>query len=126
MLLAERPWVICVVDDNTSVRNGLTRLMRACGFLVRAFSSADSFLAGVDKRDQICVLIDISMPRVTGLQLQAQMKELDLRFPVIAFSARDDDEVRTTALALGARQFLRKPVDERELLEAIAGVTGQG
>jgi len=122
--LAEQAWSIFIVDDDDSVRKGLSRLMRTAGFEVKAFATADSFFEECGTAMRTCVLLDITMPRMSGLQIQARLKEKGIDLPVIAISARDDDETRTTARRLGARFFLRKPVDDRALLDAIAWVTG--
>jgi FixJ family two-component response regulator len=68
--------------------------------------------------------MDITMPRMSGLQLQKRLKEKGIDLPVIAISGRDDDDARHTARTLGARLLLRKPVDDQALLDAIAWVTG--
>jgi FixJ family two-component response regulator len=116
--------VVYIVDDDDSVRTGLSRLMRASGLEGRAFPSADAFLEAVRATPAACVLLDITMPRVTGLQVQARLKEKGIDLPVIAVSARDDDETRAMARDLGALFFFRKPVDDRALLDAIGWVTG--
>src|SRR6185436_13003457 len=122
--LAGEAWTIFIVDDDDSVRKGLTRLMRAAGFEVKAFATAETFFEECGKAMRACVLLDITMPRMSGLQIQSRLKEKGIDLPVIAVSARDDDETRSTARKLGARFFLRKPVDDRALLDAIAWVTG--
>lgn len=118
-----QPWLICIVDDDDSFRKGLARLMRASGFEVLAYSSAEAFLGAARNGSRICVLMDITMPGMSGLQLQARLNQRGIRLPIIAVSARDDDDTRSSARALGARFFLCKPVDERALLDAIAWVT---
>ena len=122
--LAEEAWRIFIVDDDDSVRRGLSRLMRVAGFEVRAFATAESFFAECATAARTCVLMDITMPQMSGLQVQARLKEMGVDLPVIAISARDDEETRSSARALGARFFLRKPMDDRALLDAIAWVTG--
>jgi FixJ family two-component response regulator len=116
--------VVYIVDDDASVRKGLARLMRAAGFEPRVFETADEFMRDVREGSSGCVLLDISMPRVTGLQVQACLKQKGIDLPVIAVSARDDEETRRIARAQGAEFFLRKPVDDQALLDAIAWVTG--
>lgn len=116
--------VVYIVDDDDSVRKGLSRLMGAAGFKPRAFASPEAFLKEVRVDSSGCVLLDITMPSLTGLQVQARLNEKGINLPVIAVSARDDDETRTMARALGAKFFLRKPVDDRALLDAIDWVIG--
>jgi len=118
--------VLCIVDDDDSFRRGLSRLARASGYEVRAYASAEAFLKEARAGENVCVLMDINMPRMSGLQLQAQLKARNIDLPIIAVSARDDEETRQTARKLGARFFLCKPVDDRALLDAIHWVTGDG
>ena len=113
-----RPTVF-VVDDDESVRNSLGRLMRAEGFKVRLFESPERFLAEVTSMPSACVLLDLTLPRINGLEVQRRLNERGIRLPVIAVSARDDDATRREARQLGARLFLRKPVDDRTLIDAI-------
>ena len=118
-----QPWLICIVDDDASVRRGFSRLLRSAGFEFRAYGDADGFLAALPGGNRVCILLDIAMPRMSGPELQARLKERGIRFPVIAISAHDDDVARSTARMLGASRFLRKPVDDEALLDAIAQVT---
>lgn len=118
--------VIYIVDDDPSVRRGLVRLMRSAGFEPSVFESGEDFLAGVLPDRRGCVLLDITMPRITGLQVQACLNQKKIDLPVIAVSARDDDDTRRLARAQGARFFLRKPVDDQALLDAIEWVTASG
>jgi FixJ family two-component response regulator len=118
------PFRVYLVDDDMSVRTGLTRLMRVSGFEVTAFDSPEKFLAEVCPEWNGCVLLDMTLPRVTGLQVQERLRDMGIRMPVIAMSARDDSGVREAARALGVRFFLHKPVDDQALLDAISWVTG--
>ena len=125
VMLTEGSWMIYIVDDDDSVRKSLSRLMRTCGFDVKVFATGDTFLAECTAAAaHTCVLMDITMPRMSGLQVQSELKERGIDLPIIAISARDDEDTRTMARKLGARFFLRKPVDDRALLDAIAWVTG--
>ena len=114
---------VFIVDDDDSVRVGLSRLMRASGLESRAFATPEEFLETVTKASRGCVLLDITMPHITGPQVQVRLRALGIDLPVIAVSARDSDEARTLAQALGARFFLRKPVDDNALLDAISWVS---
>jgi FixJ family two-component response regulator len=115
MVKAEADLVVYVVDDDASVRSGLARLMRSAGLRTITFDGGEAF-----------VVLDISMPCLDGLQLQARLAQAAVGIPMIALSARDDDETRRLARVLGARFFLRKPVDDQALLDAIDWVTGSG
>lgn len=116
--------LVYIVDDDESVRRALSRLMRAAGIDARGFASPREFLDEVRAEPFACVLLDITMPGTTGLEVQARLKEKGIDLPIIAVSARDDDETRAKARELGAKFFLRKPVDDRALLDAIAWVSG--
>jgi FixJ family two-component response regulator len=111
--------MIYIVDDEESVRKGLSRLMRSAGMPCRDFASAEQFLEEMDPQQEGCVLLDITMPRLTGLQLQEELKKRKINLPIIAVSARDDADTSSRARQLGARFFLRKPVDDQALLDAI-------
>lgn len=120
---AQKSCVVYIVDDDDSVRKAVGRLMRASGFEVREFASAEQFLGAVSDTRAACVLLDITMPGVTGLQVQQRLKQRGIDWPVIAVSAREDEETRQASRDLGAQFFLRKPVDAQALLDAIAWVT---
>ena len=115
--------VVYVVDDDDSVRTSIARLLRVSGFHVRAYASAPEFLDDVGPDSRGCVLLDVTMPHMSGLQAQATLRDRGIALPVIAISARETYQVRETAKALGARFFLHKPVDDQALLDAIAWVT---
>ncbi len=115
--------VVYIVDDDDSVRKGLSRLMQSAGLKSQDFSSAEQFLAEVDIHVDGCILLDITMPRMTGLQLQVELKKRGVDMPVIAVSARDDASTRDMARELGASFFFRKPVDDQALLDAIKWVS---
>jgi len=113
---------VSIVDDDDSVRKGLSRLMRSAGIESHAYDSPEGFLAEVHNEDHACILMDITMPRMNGLELSARLREKGITLPVIAISARDDDDTRQLAHDLGVRFFLRKPVDDQALLDAISWV----
>jgi len=111
--------MIYVVDDDVSVRTNLARLMRSAGLPSQAYASAEDFLAAADKLQPGCLLLDITLPGRSGLQLQAELNRRHVNLPVIAVSARDDADTRDLARQLGARYFFRKPVDAQALIDAI-------
>lgn len=116
------PCVVYIVDDDDLVRRGLERLMRAGGFRPKGYATPDLFLREVGSECPACVLLDMTMPRMSGLQVQEQLRSRGISMPVIAVSARDDDETRRSARALDARFFFCKPVDDQALLDAIAWI----
>jgi FixJ family two-component response regulator len=120
--LKSEPLHVHIVDDDESVRKGLLRLMRSAGIESHAYESPERFLAEVHNEGHACILMDITMPGMNGLELGARLREKGITLPVIAISARDDDDTRHLARDLGVRFFLRKPVDDQALLDAIAWV----
>ena len=117
-----RPQVVYIVEDDDDVRGGFSRLVRSAGLEARPYESAEAFLDEVRNAPHACVLLDITMPRLTGPQVQARLHDRRITLPVITVSARDDDETRAWARVLGARMFLRKPVDDQALIDAISWV----
>jgi FixJ family two-component response regulator len=117
----ERP-LVCVVDDDESVRESLPDLLNEFGYSVRTFSSALEFLAS-DALDQTrCLLLDITMPVMTGIELQTELKRQDKRIPIIFISATRDDALRARVIELGAAACLTKPFSDTALLEALRSV----
>jgi FixJ family two-component response regulator len=114
------PYVVYIVDDDELVRKGLARLVRSGGFNPKGYESPERFLDEIEPNTRACVLLDITMPRMSGLQVQERLKARGSTLNIIVVSARDDDESRRRARQLGARCFFRKPVDDRALLDAIA------
>ena len=114
---------VYIVDDDESVRTALSRLMRSAGIESRAYGRSERFLAEVSNDGHACILMDITMPRMNGMELVVQLKNKGIAIPVIAISARDDDETRQLAQDLGVRFFMRKPVDDQALIDAINWVT---
>jgi len=115
--------VVYILDDDESVRCGFARLVRSAGMEARPYEAAEHFLAEVTNDKRACILLDITMPRMTGMQVQERLNAKGISLPVITISARDDEHTRATARGLGARMFLRKPVDDQALLDAISWVT---
>lgn len=115
---ARRP-IVFVVEDDESVRRSLGRLIRSEGFEVRLFDSSERFLEEVTLTPGACVVLDITMPRISGLDVQNRLNERGIRMPVIIVSARDDDATRREAKQSGAKFYFRKPVDDRTLIDAI-------
>ena len=110
---------VYIVDDDESVRTALARLMRSAGIRSRTYESSERFLAEVRNEGNACILMDITMPNMNGMELVSQLKKRGIEYPVIALSARDDNEARQLAQGLGVRFFMRKPVDDQALIDAI-------
>jgi FixJ family two-component response regulator len=110
---------VCVVDDDTSVREALGGLLRAAGFAVEAFASAQEFLARPPSDLPGCLVLDVRLPGLSGLDLQQRMAELNIEMPIVFITGHGDVPTSVRAMKAGAVEFLTKPFGERELLDAI-------
>jgi FixJ family two-component response regulator len=110
---------IFVVDDDESVLRALGRLLESRGFKVRLFSTAADFLKTTGSQDQACVISDIWMDGISGLDIPQKMRAAGCSWPVIFITARDTDEARQQAKMGGAAGYFRKPIDTEALLDAI-------
>ncbi|MCW5773860.1 MAG: response regulator transcription factor [Rhodospirillaceae bacterium] len=111
---------VFVVDDDEAVRQGLGALLRAKGYGVEAFASADEFLAAMPSSRPACLLVDIRMPGMSGLELQREMKRRDAALPVVVVTGHGDVPAAVAALKAGAVDFLEKPFDADALLAAVS------
>ena len=116
--------VVYIVDDDEGVRDGFARLLRSAGMEPRLYACAEHFLDEVVDAPGTCVLLDNTMPRLTGPDVLARLQSRGIALPVITISAHDDEQRRAWARDLGARMFLHKPVDDQALLDAILWVMG--
>jgi FixJ family two-component response regulator len=114
-----QPRLVFVVDDDSSARNGLTRLLRTAGHDVRAFASAEEFLDAFDPEISGCLVLDSRMPGMSGQEFQAELAARGAGLPIIIVSADADLDSRRAARRLNAAAFFRKPVDGSALLDAI-------
>jgi FixJ family two-component response regulator len=108
-----------VIDDDASIRRSLSRRLKLAMWQVRAFESAEAFLADLDSLAPGCLVLDIRLGGMSGLDLLAHMKVTRPSWPIIAMSGSNSDNVETEALRLGARAFLHKPFAPQELIDAI-------
>jgi FixJ family two-component response regulator len=111
--------LISVVDDDESIRRTTTRLIESFGFRAAAFESAEGFLKSSQLHDTSCLIVDVRMPGMDGLQLQSQLAAAGCRIPIIFVTAYDDKESRRRAMQAGAVAFLGKPFSDEQLLQAI-------
>ena len=111
--------LISVIDDDESVRRTTTRLIDSFGFRAAAFESAENFLGSGHLNDTSCLIADVQMPGMNGLQLQSQLAASDCRIPIIFMTAYDDKESRRRAMQAGAVAFLGKPFSDEQLLQTI-------
>jgi two-component system response regulator FixJ len=110
---------VFVVDDDTAVRQGLRFMLRAAGYSVEAFPSARSFLEDYDPRRGGCLLLDVQMPQMTGLELQQRLNVRGWRIPVIFITGHGSVPLAIAAMKAGAFDFIEKPLREDTLLESI-------
>jgi FixJ family two-component response regulator len=121
------PPLIAVVDDDESIRKALTRLLRSANLGGLAFPSARAFLEAFDALTIDCIVLDLQMPDMTGLDLQRHLNALrrERPVPVIIITAHDEPGSRERCLAAGASAYLRKPVESSVLLAIISEATGR-
>jgi FixJ family two-component response regulator len=108
--LTEIP-LISIVDDDPFFRGALEQLVRSYGFAARTFESAESYLQSSWMKQTRCLIADVQMPNMTGLELQERLSHLGLDTPIIFITAYPDEAVRTKAMKAGAVDFLHKPLD---------------
>jgi FixJ family two-component response regulator len=118
--MTEAPATIFLVDDDDSVLRGLGRLLRAAGYATKPFASPAEFLAQLPKDTPGCAVLDLRMPGLDGLELQQAMARNGCHLPVIFISGHGDVPASVKAVKAGAVDFLLKPFDEQQLLEAIS------
>jgi FixJ family two-component response regulator len=110
---------IAIVDDDELMRDALQNLLKEAGFAVRTFASAEEFLESGEQHHSSCLVADISMSGMSGLELQAKLYAEQIRIPIIFVTAHGDDPVRMEASDGGAVGFLAKPFDDELFLEMV-------
>jgi FixJ family two-component response regulator len=108
-----------VVDDDESVRESLPDLLKEFGFAARTFSSAQEFLSSGCVDEASCLILDVSMPGMSGPELQEELKRRGKKIPIIFITGRKDEAIRAQVLRQGAAAFLLKPFGDEALLSAI-------
>jgi FixJ family two-component response regulator len=117
---------VAVVDDEESVRKALKRLLRAAGLEAESYATGQEFLEQAATREPDCVVLDLHMPVMSGSQVLAQIRKMPRRPPVVVITAHDVPEKREECLAAGACAYLRKPLEDRLLLNAISAALRTG
>lgn len=115
--------LVYIVDDDESVLKALKMLFVSANIEVIAFGSAQGFLESTIREENACLISDISMKGITGLELQKRLNERGIKIPVIFLTAFDSSESRKQATEGGASAFFRKPVDDQALLDAVKWAT---
>jgi FixJ family two-component response regulator len=111
--------LIAVIDDDESVRTALQELLKSAGLPARSFASAEEFLKSGQQRQTGCLIADIRMPGMSGLEMQAKLNADHCRIPTIFITAHGDEKMRMQALRAGAVEFLSKPFDDKVLLDSV-------
>ena len=117
--LSESKAIVFVVDDDPSVREGLERLLKASRWKVETFASAQEFLAHRKENIPSCLVLDVELPGLSGLDLQKQIMEANREIPIVFITGHKDVPTSVRAMKAGAVEFLVKPFSEEDLLEAI-------
>ena len=119
MAIQGRAKRVAIVDDDELMRNALQGMLRSVGLQSQAFASAEEFLKSGQQHETACLIADIRMPGMSGLELQAQLNAEHCRIPTIFITAHGDTKMRMQALRAGAVEFLAKPFDDEVLLESV-------
>ena len=117
--MSEQLPIVFLIDDDAAVLTGLSRILRAKGFFVMPFSSPQAFKAQFDPNVSGCIVLDLAMPEVNGLQLQKQLADIDCNLPIIFLTGHGDIPSSVRAMQQGAMEFLTKPADKDVLVNAI-------
>lgn len=115
---------VAIVDDDASTRTALTRLLRSHGIDCRNYPSARTFLTALASEQPYCLVVDVHMPGMTGLDLQRELLRLGVHVPTIVITAVEDERIAASARSLGAAAFLTKPLTGEALIAAIDASAG--
>lgn len=118
--------VVYLVDDDDAVRDSLRMLMRSAGFDARTFANADEFLTGFDGCQRGCLVLDVRMPGMSGLDVQTLLRQRGNDLPVVFISGHGDIPVAVSAVKQGAVDFLQKPFSDQDLLDCVRRALEQG
>jgi FixJ family two-component response regulator len=111
--------IIAIVDDDAPLREALSSVMKAAGFLTGTFGSAEEFLDSGNQNDTACLILDVRLPGISGIELQRRLQDAKSQIPVIFVTAHGDASLRDLLLKAGAAGFLNKPVRSDALLKEI-------
>ena len=118
--------MVAIVDDDELMRGAVQGLLKEAGLPARAFASAEEFLDSGAQHLSSCLIADIRMPGMSGLELQARLNAEHIRIPIIFMTAHSDERIRMQALRSGAVEFLAKPFDDDVLLETVRAALKHG
>lgn len=123
--MPQESFTVYVVDDDESIRRALKRLLRAVGYHAVTFNSAEDFMDITSGRGEGCLVLDIRLPGMTGLDLQSKLTSLGAKYAVIFMTAYDNPQWQERAKKAGAVAYLRKPFHDQSLLDAIQLASGK-
>jgi FixJ family two-component response regulator len=112
---------IAVVDDDLSVRRALERLLRASGFDTAVFATGQEFLFFLEDQRPDCLVLDLHMPGMNGLEVQRRLRQVGIDLPVVVITGHDEPQTRAQCLSAGAARYLCKPLNDEALIAAIQG-----
>jgi FixJ family two-component response regulator len=119
MAIQKKTDLVAIVDDDDLMRSALQGMLKSVGLLSQAFASAEEFLKSGQQHETACLIADIRMPGMSGLELQAKLNAEHCRIPTIFITAHGDTKMRLQALRAGAVEFLAKPFDDDALLGSV-------
>jgi FixJ family two-component response regulator len=119
MVIQRKAKMVAIVDDDELMRSALQGMLKSVGLPSKAFASAEDFLKSGQQHETACLIADIRMPGMSGLELQAQLNAAHCRIPTIFITAHGDTKMRMQALRAGAVEFLAKPFDDEVLLDSV-------
>ena len=123
-MLSDQAEVIAVVDDDACMRQAIDKLLSALGYRAETYGSADEFVAVALRTEAKCLLLDIELGPITGIELARHLVSMGLSFPTIFITASDDERFRRDAIALGCVDYLQKPFPPKRLISAIDRAIG--
>src|SRR6202166_187451 len=119
MSMPSKTNIVAIVDDDDLMRGALQGMLKSVGLPSQAFASAEEFLTSGQQHQTACLIADIRMPGMSGLELQAKLNAERCRIPTICFTAHGDEKMRMQAWRAGAVEFLAKPFDDEALLDSV-------
>jgi CheY-like chemotaxis protein len=122
--MAMRRTVVAVVDDNLAIRKAMATLLSALGYCAELFASGEEFLDVAARSKASCLIVDIQLGDISGVELGRQLATTGFTFPIIFMTASDDETIRSGATQLGCVAYLRKPFHADELIDAIVKAVG--
>ena len=117
--------VVAVIDDNSAVRTAIAALVASKGYLVEVYASAEEFIANVARSEAACLVVDVQLGDLSGIELGRHLASLGYTFPMIFVTGANDHSLQRQAMALGCIAYLHKPVAAGRLLGAVAEAVGQ-